>query len=255
MTDQYRKVKVVEATRWLLRRWLVIFIMIFGVLNILPFLAPVAMKLNLKPLGDVIYTMYAPLCHQMAQRSLFLFGDQLMYAPDQFPLELTADLTTDMFLLRQFNGNELLGWKVAWSDRMVYMYGTTWLAAAMFAVLTRYRHRHIKRISWWLLILLLLPMVVDGLTHMQSDFTGGIRGGYRYTNEWLIQLIGESLPRRFYEGDAFGSFNSWMRLISGIGFGLGIIWFTFPALEQEMHTNYRLIDEKVKLYYRRQSTG
>jgi hypothetical protein len=35
----------------------------------------------------------------------------------------------------------------------------------------------------------------------------------------------------FYAGDALGSFNSWMRLITGLLGGLGIAWFAFPHLE------------------------
>jgi hypothetical protein len=39
-------------------------------------------------------------------------------------------------------------------------------------------------------------------------------------------------PATFYGGDAFGSFNSWMRLITGILFGLGVVWFAYPRLHQ-----------------------
>jgi hypothetical protein len=36
----------------------------------------------------------------------------------------------------------------------------------------------------------------------------------------------------FYAGDAWGSFNSLMRLLTGISFGLGLVWFGFPYLNE-----------------------
>jgi hypothetical protein len=35
----------------------------------------------------------------------------------------------------------------------------------------------------------------------------------------------------FYAADAIGSFNWWMRLITGIIFGVGIVWLAYPHLE------------------------
>jgi len=43
-------------------------------------------------------------------------------------------------------------------------------------------------------------------------------------------LTGNTFPATFYVGDALGSFNSWMRLITGILFALGVVWFIFPYL-------------------------
>jgi hypothetical protein len=36
----------------------------------------------------------------------------------------------------------------------------------------------------------------------------------------------------FYSGDAWGSFNSLMRLLTGFMFGLGIVWYTYPYLDK-----------------------
>lgn len=38
-------------------------------------------------------------------------------------------------------------------------------------------------------MLLLLPMAVDGVTHMISDWTAGIGYGFRYHNAWLAGRI------------------------------------------------------------------
>ncbi len=81
----------------------------------------------------------------------------------------------------------------------------------------------------WVVALLALPMVLDGITHMMSDFAG-IGEGFRYTNEWLAQLTQYRLPQSFYVGTTIRSFNSWMRLITGVLFGVGVGWFVFPNL-------------------------
>ena len=74
-------------------------------------------------------------------------------------------------------------------------------------------------------------MILDGGAHMISDFAG-IGQGFRDTNQWLAILTNHSLPATFYAGDAIGSFNSFMRLITGFLAGLGIVWFAFPYMEE-----------------------
>jgi uncharacterized membrane protein len=118
-------------------------------------------------------------------------------------------------------------WRV---DGMMSMYGGVWLAGAAYLLLSRLRT--MKPISLWTLGLLLLPMVLDGGTHMVSDTGGGLFEGFRYRNEWLSSLTGHALPSSFYVGDALGSFNSWMRLVSGLLFGIGIVLFAFPYIDR-----------------------
>lgn len=65
------------------RNWLTIFIVGFGAFNILPFLAPVFMEMGWSTVGNLIYTVYGFLCHQMAQRSFFFFGGSFMLNADQ----------------------------------------------------------------------------------------------------------------------------------------------------------------------------
>lgn len=243
MINTSRKILIIKITEWLLRRWLMIFIIAFGIFNILPFLAPVAAKIGVPSIADLIYTLYSPFCHQMAHRSFFLFGYQIMYNPDQLTLELTADLTTNMLALKSFHGNDLIGWKVAWSDRMVYMYGATWLASIIFGLASR--HKQVHRLSWTMFIALMLPMTLDGLTHMLSDYSGGLFAGFRYTNDWLTNLTNNSFPQWFYSGDKFGSFNSWVRLISGLGFGIAVVWMVFPLIAREMFQNHQALMVKL----------
>lgn len=75
-------------------------------------------------------------------------------------------------------------------------------------------------------------MAIDGGSHYISDIIGGIGGGFRDSNLWLAALTGNAFTATFYAGDALGSFNSVMRLITGILFGLGIVWFFFPRLQR-----------------------
>jgi len=82
----------------------------------------------------------------------------------------------------------------------------------------------------WGFIVLALPMALDGGTHLLSDLAG-IGQGFRDSNTWLIVLTGGALPAEFYAGDSLGSFNSWMRLVTGVLFGLGAVWLAYPHLE------------------------
>ncbi len=148
---------------------------------------------------------------------------------DELPIALTGNLGADTLSLRQFRGNAALGWKVAWSDRMISMYGGVWLAALAFAFLPRLR-RH-RPIAWWQFVLLILPMAVDGATHFISDLSG-LTEGFRYQNEWLAALTGGVLGDGFYAGDSLGSFNSWMRLGTGLPFGIGCVGFAFPYIDR-----------------------
>jgi len=174
--------------------------------------------------GKAIYILYTFLCHQLPQRSFFLFGEKAMVSLAE--IQTTWQDTLNPMILRQFVGNPDMGWKVAWSDRMVSMY----MSVLLFAWLWWPFRKRINPLPWWGLILFLLPMFVDGSTHAIGDLTG-IGQGFRDTNAWLAALTGNGLPFTFYAGDALGSFNSWMRLLTGVLFGLGIVWFGFPWIE------------------------
>ncbi|MCC6611875.1 MAG: DUF2085 domain-containing protein [Anaerolineae bacterium] len=240
--QRHQVIRTWRALLWFFDHWVLVFAVLLGVLNLLPFLAPVFMRWNWTVPANLIYALYSPLCHQMAQRSFFLFGAQPMYNIAELPLP-DGNLA-DMNALRAFVGSSELGWKVAWSDRMVYMYGGLWLAGAAFAVLRR--RRTIKPLSLAGFGLLLLPMMVDGGTHLISDIAGGLTGGFRYENQWLADLTSHALPPWFYVGDAFGSFNSWMRLISGLTFGVAVVWLAYPYLNGAMVDSARALRAKLQ---------
>lgn len=138
--------------------------------------------------------------------------------------------------LRQFTGNPEYGYKIAWSDRMMSFYGSIWIGAIIFA-LVRKRLKPLSPIVWFFVGI--VPVGIDGVTHMINDIVAGTSGtGFRDTNVWLQYLTGNVFPSWFYVGDAFGSFNSDMRWITGFLFGLTTVWFIFPMVEQGMRDVY-----------------
>lgn len=211
--------------------WLFTILTPLAILNVLPFLAPVLMQVGQAQAADVIYGLYSLLCHQMAQRSLFLFGPQGigMYNLADLPVDIGGlSLSQSMSALRAFYGNASLGWKVAWSDRMVYMYATLWLVTVIYWLIRQ--RGWLRPLPVWAFGLLLLPMLLDGGSHWVSDLAG-IGQGFRDSNQWLARLTNYSLPGSFYAGDALGSFNSLLRLSSGLTFGLAVGWFVYPRLD------------------------
>ncbi|MCI0609884.1 MAG: DUF2085 domain-containing protein, partial [Anaerolineae bacterium] len=114
---------------------------------------------------------------------------------------------------------------VAWSDRMVSMYTMLFLSSLGYGLVRK----------WWkpfrirTFLLLLIPMAIDGTTHAVSDLAG-IGQGFRDTNIWLQIITNNAFSTAFYQGDALGSLNSWMRLISGILFGIALVGFAYPYI-------------------------
>ncbi len=213
-----------EKQGWLSRHWFLLFAAAYGLWVWLPFGAPVLMHIGWDIPGRALYAAYSFFCHQLPERSFFLFGKSAMYPLAQ--IQAAWKDTTDPMVLRQFVGNASMGWKVAWSDRMVSWYTTVWL----FAVLWHPIRSKVRPLPLWGFVLLLMPIIVDGGTHMISDLWG-IGHGFRDSNLWLAALTNHALPAWFYAGDALGSFNSWMRLITGVLAGLAVVWFAFPYLE------------------------
>ena len=211
---------------WLSRHWLALFNSFVGVIVVTPYLAPLFMQLGLTGLADRIYFLYVILGHQLPQRSIFLFGPKLMYS---LPEIAAYTHSISPLALKEFVGNADLGWKVAYSDRLMAWYGAFWITSLVYAVI----RRRVRPLPFWGLALLALPMFVDGVTHTISDVLVNQQfgAGFRDTNLWLARLTNNALPLWFVAGDAVGSFNSIMRWISGALFGIGLAWFLLPWVE------------------------
>jgi uncharacterized membrane protein len=242
-TPRIKKFSKGRTLHWLSRNWLLVFSIGYGLYVGIPFLAPVFMRLGWEIPAKVVYTFYSFLCHQLPQRSFFLFGQETMYSLQEIH---TNWVTTYLpWELRQYIGSPSMGWKVAWSDRMVSMY----TSILFFSWLWYPLRRKLKELPLWGFILMSLPMAIDGVTHLISDFAG-IGQGFRDTNAWLAILSNNVFGADFYVGDALGSFNSWMRLVTGTLFGFGIVWFGFPYINEvfadigdRIENRYRKLDE------------
>ena len=222
--------------QWIGDHWFATFLIVYGAWVFTTFLAPVLMNIGWSNAGKAIYLIYSFFCHQLPERSYFFFGQKTMYSLNE--IQAIWQNTDNPFILRQFIGNETMGWKVAWSDRMISFYTSIWL----FAVIWYPFRRKIKLLPWWGFALLLLPIAIDGGTHAISDLAG-IGQGFRDTNTWLAVLTNQSFPVTFYAGDALGSFNSLMRFVTGLLAGLAIAWLAFPYVFQTQTYNQQL-DEK-----------
>jgi uncharacterized membrane protein len=210
--------------QWIGDHWFGFFLVVYGLWVFVPFLAPLFMQMGWVGAGKAVYLVYSLFCHQLPERSFFFFGEKSMYSLAE--IQSVWQDTNNPMILRQFIGNSSMGWKVAWSDRMISFYTSVWLfAAAWFPF-----RRRVRPLSWWAFALLLLPIALDGITHAVSDFAG-IGLGFRDTNQWLAILTDHAWPMTFYAGDALGSLNSWARIITGLLAGVGIVWLAFPHME------------------------
>jgi hypothetical protein len=223
--------------KYLRHYWIVPLSLLLGMYVGLPFLAPLLMHYGLVGGARVIYIIYSFLCHQLPERSFFLFGSKFTYSLAE--IQAAWQNTNNPFILRQFIGTQEMGWKVAWSDRMVSMFASLWL----FGILWWPFRRKLKPLPLWGLVLLLLPMALDGGSHFFSDLAG-IGQGFRYTNAWLVFITHNAFSPAFYTGEAWGSFNSLMRLLTGFLFGLGIVWYTYPYLDKILAQTDRLVSSR-----------
>lgn len=203
--------------------WFAVVFALVGLYAGLPWLAPALMRIGWTGPAQALYSLYSTQCHQMAQRSYFVFGPKFMYSAPELQ---AAGASLDPLGLRAFVGTPELGWKVAWSDRMSSMY--VGLLASLFSL--RLLRRRVPPLPLWGLILLILPLAVDGTTHFLSDLSG-FGQGFRDTNRWLAAVTAGQFTSSFYEGDAWGSFNAAMRLLTGGLFGLGVAWFALPRAQ------------------------
>jgi uncharacterized membrane protein len=180
----------------------------------LPFVAPILMKVNQPFTAKVIYTIYGPLCHQLAFRSYFLFGAQPVYprilAGLSLPItwnSITNSSTIDFYAAKAFIGDPFLGYKVAICERDIAMYGSF----AIFSIIFGTSRKKIPSLSFWIwLVAGVLPIAIDGT----SQFSGlGLN-----ILTWLPPR--ESTPL--------------LRTLTGVLFGTLSGWYVLPLLDQSV---------------------
>lgn len=214
---------------FVVKHWLALFLIVYGTWVWLPFLAPIFMHNGWTVPANTLYFVYSFFCHQLPERSLFFYGPQTMYSLDQIGQVWS---TQNQLILRQFIGTPEMGWKMAWSDRMISTYGGVWLGGVLWAILGK-RLPPLSLVVW--IVVGVLPLGLDGFTHFVNDIVAGSSGqGFRDTNDWLRVLTANAFPADFYYGNMLGSFNSTARWLTGLAFGITTAFAVFPVVSNAM---------------------
>ncbi|MGI6741697.1 MAG: DUF2085 domain-containing protein [Brevefilum sp.] len=218
MTIPVSMTKADRFSRWFSNHYMVLVNAFTFLYVFLALLAPVFMKVKWELPAKVIYKAYSPLCHQLAYRTFFLFGEQPYY-----PLELagmggvityseaTGFDENDVNTARSFLGNDALGFKMALCERDVAIY----LAIFLFGLVFSLTGRKIKPLPWYLWLLIGIgPIALDGFSQLLGQTGLGIFN-------WMP--LRESTPL--------------LRAFTGAAFGLAAAWFGFPYLEESVLEN------------------
>ena len=190
----------------LAKHWLALLNLIAGLYVGLPLLAPVLMEAGWTVPAKAIYLIYRPACHQRPERSYFFGGPQIFYTPTQL-----AAAGVNLDPLARDIGNPLVGWKVAFCERDVAIYGTIFLSGLLYTAWRRRRGRWLMRFRYY--IPFLLPMAIDG----------------------TLQLFGVHQSNWFW------------RSVTGSLFGFGSVLFAYPYLDEAFVDVRRTINNKLHL--------
>lgn len=212
---------------WMSNNYILFITAFLTVFMSIAFLAPVLMKTGHPTGGKIIYKTYLYVCHELAYRSYFLFGEQPFYPRELAHVEgyltyerVTGQSAADTTFAREFYGNEVLGYKVAICERDIAIYGSLILAGLLF----HFTGKKIRQLPWYLWILIaILPIGLDGSSQLFS--LGGSWPG------WFP--IRESTPM--------------LRTLTGALFGLGTAWYTFPLMEESMKETRAAIARKLAI--------
>lgn len=192
----------------------------------LTFLAPVMMKVGADRPARLIYRGYGLVCHQLAYRSFFLFGEQLVYPREAANVEgfVTFNNSTglgetnsvgDIFAARNFLGDDNIGYKIALCQRDVAIY----LGIFVFGILFVASGRRIPALPWYLWVLIgMVPIGLDGMSQLLSQ-----------------------PPFNFWD---FRESTPYLRVLTGFLFGFTTAWFGFPLVEETMADTRQLMAAK-----------
>ena len=207
-----RWIQLVEpGAFWFAAHWLALFNTLAFLYVGLPVLAPILMHWGMEKPARVIHAIYKPLCHQLPQRSFFLFGPQWTYTlPELVELVgLDPQLTP---WAAAFIGNSDVGYKVAICQRDTAIYGAVWLSGMTYALLRR--RRKVRPLPFWAYLLFgVVPTLLDG--------------GYQLLS-YILATIWPSSPISPRETTPF-----W-RVITGMTFGIATVWLSYPLFQETM---------------------
>jgi uncharacterized membrane protein len=233
------------------KHWLLIFNTAVAIYVFLPMLvAPMLMNVGATAPARLIYTIYSPMCHQMASRSYFWFGEQAAYprelaGTDLQPLEAytpdipefagVADEDWARFFLaaRRFIGNEQMGYKMALCERDIAIYGFVLIFGLLYALL---RNRiNIRPLPILVFIIIgMVPIALDGFSQLFGYYGAPIDGS---AAQGLQASIGNIFPLR--ESPPF------LRFGTGALFGFMLGWLVYPHINQGMKATEMEMEAKL----------
>jgi len=213
---------------WFSKHYMLLFNLVVFLYVGLPFLAPVFMKANITVPANVIYKIYKPLCHQLAFRSWFLFGEQAVYPRELAKVtglmtygEVSGNDEFDLIAAREFIGDEVVGYKVAFCQRDIAIYSAILLFGLLFSI----TGRRIKPVPWYVwLIVGIVPIGLDGVSQILSQT------GLSFL-AWLP--LRESSPL--------------LRTITGGLFGFFTAWYGYPFVEESVAETRSQMQNKLSL--------
>jgi uncharacterized membrane protein len=172
--------------------------------------------------ATVIYSIYSPMCHQLAYRSWFIYGEQSAYPIEaaNLPIRSYEDVTgldpNDLTAARDFIGNEQFGYKVGLCQRDIAIWGGILLFGLLFGIL-RKSLKPLPMTIWF--IIGIVPIALDGGTQLLSSLS------------IFSFLSRESTPL--------------LRTVTGVLFGLMNAWLAFPYVEESMIEIQAMVSAKL----------
>jgi len=210
---------------WISRHYLLMINLVVLFYLGVPFLAPIFMKIGIPAPAKVIYHVYGVVCHQLAYRSFFLFGEQIAYPRQAAQVAwkslheatgLNEDNSSESILAaRAFIGDPQVGYKIALCQRDLAIY----TGILCFGLLYALFKRKIPFLPWYIWVLIgLLPIGLDGVSQLISQ------------PPFSLIPYRESTP--------------FLRVLTGSLFGFTTAWFGFPSVEESMAETRRILGAK-----------
>lgn len=170
------------------RHWLLLANLVLGLQAFLPFLPPYLMHFGRTRAGQLLYRLYGPLCHQLPERSFFVFGPRLTYSLPQLQEHLGNDVPL------RYIGDQVVGFKTAVCQRDVATYLAMCAAGLLFVLL----RRRVRPLPVKFFVLLCLPIIIDGFGQLlglwaSTPFSRTISGAlFGLACVWLAFPVVES---------------------------------------------------------------
>jgi len=205
-----------KISLWITKHYMLLFNLFILFYVGLPFLAPVLVKAGATVSASLIYRGYSFMCHQLAFRSWFLFGEQAIYPRQAAGLNgilsyenATGIRTDDLIAAHNFIGNDELGYKVALCERDIAIYGGIFLFGLIFSL----TGRRFPLLPWWAWIFI-------GVAPIGAD------GGSQLISQLPVGFINHIIPYR--------ESTPLLRTLTGGLFGIMTAWFAYPLVEFSM---------------------